>query len=264
MPPLIAAEMHEAFEILPGRADGGLLVLCDHASNAIPPEFARLGLPSEQLERHIAWDIGAADVTRALAAEFAAPAVLSRFSRLVADPNRAEDDPTIVMRLADGAIVPGNARLDAAGIAARVARFHAPYDDAIARTIAAMRATGKNPVIIAMHSFTPAMKGIARPWHATIIWDFDPRLNRPLIEAFQAEKDIIFGENEPYQGGYRGDTIDRHCLGAGLAHALIEIRQDLISTKGDAQAWAGRIARLLRPLLADPILYEARVHGAHP
>lgn len=264
MPARIPPRLHEAFEIIGGDAECGLLFLCDHASAAILPEFGALGLPPSELGRHIAYDIGAADVTRALAACFDAPAVLSRFSRLLIDPNRGVDDPTLVMRIADGAIVPGNARLDAAGIAARIARFYQPYDTAIRETLDAMEETGQNPAVIAMHSYTPVMKGLARPWEATVIWDFDPRLNRALLDALRREPGLIVGENEPYQGGYAGDTIDRHCLRRGLAHALVELRQNLIDTPDKAQFWAKRLARILTPVLKDPALYEKRHFGAHP
>lgn len=115
-------------EIIPGDPATGMLLLCDHASNAIPPELASLGLPLGQLERHIAYDIGAAETVRAMARATGAPAVLTSFSRLLIDPNRGLDDPTLVMRLSDGAIVPGNARIDEAGTAARIARYYAPYD----------------------------------------------------------------------------------------------------------------------------------------
>lgn len=260
----IMREEAEAYEIIAGKADCGLLVLCDHASNHIPPEYADLGLCREQLSRHIAYDIGAAPATRQIAEEFDCPAVLSHFSRLLIDPNRGEDDPTLVMRIADGALVPGNARIGDDEIERRIHRFYRPYDDAIARTIATMRGTGKNPVILAMHSFTPEMKGRKRPWHVTVIWDFDPRLNKALLNALAREPDLVVGDNEPYQGGYRGDTMDRHVIRAGLAHALVEIRQDLIGTEDNARAWGQRLAGILRPLLANLDLYEARVHGSHP
>ena len=138
-----AASGFPAFETIPGALDAGALIVCDHAANAIPPEYGTLGLPREALERHIAYDIGAADVTRALAAELGAPAVLSTFSRLVIDPNRGLDDPTLVMRFSDGAIVPGNAHADAREIARRSARFWAPYRHEIAATVDAMLATGR-------------------------------------------------------------------------------------------------------------------------
>lgn len=153
-------------ETIEGALDGGLIVLCDHASNALPPEYGSLGLPPEQFQRHIAYDIGAAAVTRALAARFRAPAVLTRFSRLLIDPNRGADDPTLVMELSDGAIVPGNVGADAAEIARRVERFWRPYRESAGRLIEAMTATGRPPAILSIHSFTPAWKGVPRPWRS--------------------------------------------------------------------------------------------------
>jgi predicted N-formylglutamate amidohydrolase len=262
--PRIPAQVHPAFEVIGGDASGGLLFLCDHAQATIPAEYGDLGLSSNQLSRHIAFDIGAETVTRALAAAFDAPAVMSRFSRLLIDPNRGTDDPTLVMRIADGHIVPGNARIGQEEIDARIARFYQPYDDAIGATLDAMEAVRPGTAVIAMHSYTPAMKGIARPWEITVIWDFDPRLNLSLLRALEREPGLIVGENEPYQGGYAGDTIDRHCLRRGLAHALVEIRQDLIGDAETAQAWGKRLAGILRPLLSDPILSEKRHYGVHP
>lgn len=260
----IAPRSEPAYEILGGDAAGRLLFLCDHAQATIPAEYADLGLPEHELSRHIAYDIGAEQVTRTLAAAFDAPAVMSRFSRLLIDPNRGADDPTLVMRIADGAIVPGNARIDEAEIENRIARFYRPYDDAIASTLDAMHAVAPCPAVVSMHSFTPEMKGIARPWDITVIWDFDPRLNLALLEALKRENGLIVGENEPYQGGYAGDTIDRHCLARGFAHVLVEIRQNLIDTEEKATAWGERLAGILRPVLDNPLLYESRHFGAHP
>lgn len=258
---MIHPQEHEAFEVLPGPAACGLLLICDHAQNTIPPDLANLGLGDADLGRHIAYDIGARALTHALQAALGVPAVLSRFSRLVIDPNRGADDPTLVLRLADGAIVPGNARLDAAGIEARIERFYRPYDDAIARAINTMEATGILPVLLCLHSFTPSLKGRVRPWHATVIWDHDPRFTRPLLAALEAEPGLIIGENEPYQGGLVGDTVDRHALPRGLAHALLEVRQDLIGEATGVAEWAARLARLLPPVLADAALHRREHFG---
>ncbi|MCZ8185313.1 MAG: N-formylglutamate amidohydrolase [Beijerinckiaceae bacterium] len=263
--PRIAARFHEdSHEIVEGSAESGLVFLCDHATARIPADHAGLGLDPRELGRHIAYDIGAEAVTRSLARHFDAPAVLSRFSRLLIDPNRGEDDPTLVMRIADGAIIPGNATIGPEEIRHRIDRFYRPYDAAIQATLTAIAGTGRPPIVVAMHSFTPEMKGVKRPWHVTVIWDFDPRLNRRLLDSLAGEPGLIVGENEPYQGGYTGDTIDRHCLSAGYAHALVEVRQDLIATPEDAEAWGNRLARHLRPLVSNPDLREARRFGAHP
>jgi predicted N-formylglutamate amidohydrolase len=250
----MAEAAYAAFEATPGALDNGALIICDHASNAIPPGYGTLGLPSEALERHIAYDIGAAAVTRALAAQLGAPAVLSTYSRLVIDPNRGLDDPTLVMRYSDGAIVPGNAYIDAAEIAGRGARYWSPYRQEIAATIDAMIATGEPPALISIHSFTPVMRSLARPWKIGVLWDRDDRVPRPLIEAMLGEPDLRadeVGDNEPYDGALAGDTIDEIATARGLANALIEIRQDLISEARNASAWAERLARALRPIIAD-------------
>jgi predicted N-formylglutamate amidohydrolase len=257
-----------AFEAIPGALDSGALITCDHASNAIPPDYGTLGLPREALDRHIAYDIGAAEVTRALAAQLGAPAVLSTNSRLLIDPNRGLNDPTLVMRYSDGAIVPGNSYIDAVEIARRSARFWAPYREEIATTVDAMMATGEPPALISIHSFTPVMRSLARPWKISVLWDRDDRVPKPLIEAMLAEPDLRaddVGDNEPYDGGLAGDTIDAIATSRGLANALIEIRQDLIAERRNALAWAERIARLLRPILADrrsraPADFGARAH----
>src|SRR6516225_1927202 len=160
----MAGTAYSAFEAVPGALDSGALIVCDHASNAIPPGYETLGLKREALDRHIAYDIGAADVTRALAGLLGAPAVLSTYSRLIIDSNRGLDDPTLVMRFSDGAIVPGNAYIDPAEIARRVAQFWAPYRSEIAATIDAMASTGEPPALISIHSFTPVWRGLSRRW----------------------------------------------------------------------------------------------------
>jgi predicted N-formylglutamate amidohydrolase len=245
---------YAAFQAIPGALDCGALIICDHASNVVPPGYGALGLPREALERHIAYDIGAAEVTRALAGILGAPAVLSTYSRLVIDPNRGLDDPTLVMRYSDGAIVPGNAYIDSAEIARRSTRLWAPYRQEIAAAVDAMMATGEPPALVSIHSFTPVMRSLARPWKIGVLWDCDDRVPKPLIEAMLAEPDLRadeVGDNEPYDGALAGDTIDEVATGRGLANALIEIRQDLIAEGHDATAWAERLARALRPIIAD-------------
>lgn len=251
-------------ERIPGSTGAGALILCDHASNAMPPEFGGLGLPEAQLERHIAYDIGAAWVTRRLAARLGAPALLSTFSRLLIDPNRGLDDPTLVMRLSDGAIVPGNARLDEAGIAERVRRFYAPYDEAIGMAVSEAIREGVAPAIVSIHSYTPFWKGMPRPWHIGLLWDRDDRLVAPLFAALRAQPGLIVGDNEPYAGWLSGDTIDRHALRHGLPNVLIELRQDLIATRETAEAWADRLAEMLGPILVDHRSGDARPDAAPP
>jgi predicted N-formylglutamate amidohydrolase len=220
-----------------------------------------LGLPAAAFERHIAWDIGAADVTRRLAELFGAPAVLSRFSRLVIDPNRGTDDPTLVMRLSDGAVIPGNARADAAEIGRRRRLYWQPYRDAIARSLDSMIAAGTVPAIVSIHSFTPVWKGQARDWQAAILWDRDDRIARPAIEALRGQG-LTVGDNEPYDGALEGDTLFALGTRRGIAHVLIELRQDLIGTQEGARTWAARLAGVLRPVLDRPDTHMIRHYGS--
>jgi len=252
----------EAPEIIEGDIRSGVLVLCDHASNAIPAEFGNLGLPEAELERHIAHDIGAAQVARTLSVALCAPAILSRFSRLLMDPNRGRDDPTLVMRVADGAVVPGNAAIDDAGIESRLERFYLPYDRAITAAIEASLEAGIVPAVISIHSFTPMMKGKARPWHCGLLWDSDERIAKPLIAALSAKGDLVVGANEPYDGALEGDTLDRHSGARGLANVLVEIRQDLIAAKPEAERWGERLGAALRPILLEPGVHRVEHHAS--
>jgi len=246
-----ASDPETAFDCVPGAVAAPLVFLCDHASNAVPARYGDLGLGAEQFARHIAWDIGAGALTRALAAAFGAPAFLGRWSRLLVDLNRGAEDPTIVMRLSDGAIIPGNAGADAAEIAERIARYHRPYHRAIAAAIDASLGAGTAPTLVSMHSFTPAWKGDPRPWHVGILWDRDPRLAVPLLEAFRAEPGLVVGDNEPYHGALEDDTMWTHGTQRGLPHALIEIRQDLIETAAGVARMTDIVGRALRRALAQ-------------
>ncbi|MGB4827066.1 MAG: N-formylglutamate amidohydrolase [Paracoccaceae bacterium] len=228
---------------------GRWLVTCDHASNHVPPWVAGgdLGLPPADMARHIAWDVGAAGLTRALAQRLDSPALLSDFSRLVIDPNRGEDDPTLVMRLYDGTIIPANRALIQAEIDERLTRLYRPYHAAYA-CLAARR---PDTVILAIHSFTPGLKNRPpRPWHVGVLHSHrDSRLSLPLIARLQAEPDLCIGDNEPYSGHLPGDAIDRHALATGRHNTLIELRHDLITTADRQDHWADRLAPILAEVL---------------
>lgn len=252
--PMPVAEDHPV-ERIEGDPAAGVLFICDHASNALPEAYRMLGLKKEQLERHIAYDIGAAWLTRHLAQQFGAPAVLSRYSRLLIDPNRGPDDPTLVMQIADGAIIPGNAGVSPGEIASRRSRYWQPYRSAVSEAIEAMLAQGPPPAVISVHTFTPFWRGRLRPWEMGILWDSDPRLAKPLIAAL-AREGLCVGDNQPYDGALAGDTLDEEVTRRGLAGLLIETRQDLVDTECAAAFWAKRLAKILRPLLAAPEIHR--------
>ncbi len=248
-------ETANAVERIDGPLDAGVLLVCDHASNALPQAYGLLGLPPSEFERHIAYDIGAAAVTRRLAELLGAPAVLSRFSRLLIDPNRGADDPTLVMQLSDGAIIPGNAGISDAEIERRLAVYWRPYREAVSHAIEAMMKSGPLPAILSIHSFTPSWKGAPRPWEVGVLWDSDPRLARPLIAALAAAGFAV-GDNEPYDGALAGDTLDEEVTRRGLAGLLVEIRQDLIATQDQAIFFAQRLAPVLQSVLKRPELRQ--------
>ncbi|HUN53231.1 MAG TPA: N-formylglutamate amidohydrolase [Candidatus Sulfotelmatobacter sp.] len=235
------------------------LLVCDHASRALPARYGTLGLQESELWRHIAWDIGAADVTRRLAALLDAPAVLSGTSRLLVDCNRGTDDPTFICQVSDGTVVPGNRGLDAAEIRHRIDSYYEPYHRAIAAALERARRHGPAPALVSVHSFTPVMRGFQRPWHVGILWGKDPRLAEPLMRYLGDDPALVVGDNQPYSGRSNlGGTMQRHGAASGLPHVLIELRQDLIDTHHGAEAWASRLAAALRRLLAEhgPFLVE--------
>jgi predicted N-formylglutamate amidohydrolase len=245
-------------EMVAPDASSDVLLLCDHAANAVPPCIGggSLGLSPAEMERHIAYDVGARGVTLDLARRLGATALLSRYSRLVIDPNRGEDDPTLVMRLYDGTIVPANRRITAEEVERRLDRFHRPYHAAIDAEIDRRLAAGRRPALAAIHSFTPKLiAGRPRPWHIGVLWLRDDRMARPLLARLRAEPDLCVGDNEPYDGQLEGDTLSRHGTRRGLPHVLLEIRHDLIDTEAGQEAWAARLAPMLRDV-ADGLKEE--------
>ena len=226
-------------------------VTCDHARNRVPDWVAGgdLGIAAADMARHIAYDVGALGLSQALAEHLEAPLIASNFSRLVIDPNRGEDDPTLVMQLYDGTIIPANRDASPAQIAERLERLHRPYHAAYAQR-AAQR---DDCVICAVHSFTPKLRGRAlRPWQIGVLHaPGDSRLALPLIARLREEPDLCVGDNEPYLGHLEGDSIDRHALQHGRPNVLIELRNDLIKTPEQQVHWATRLAPILQQVLTE-------------
>lgn len=236
--------MTDAVEVIGADRAGRWVVTCDHASNRVPGDVAGgdLGLPAADMQRHIAYDVGALGVARAMGEAMDAPVVASQFSRLVIDPNRGEDDPTLLMQVYDGSIIPANRGVDEAEVERRLDRFHRPYHAALAGVLAARDA----PIIVSVHSFSPQLRGRApRPWHVSVLYAGDTRLAYPLLARLRDEADLCVGDNEPYSGHLPGDALDQHGVGPGRLHVLIEVRNDLIEAQADQIAWGVRLASLL-------------------
>jgi predicted N-formylglutamate amidohydrolase len=256
---LLATDEPPAFERFELGHRFPVVVACDHASRRIPRALEQLGLPETAMQRHIAWDIGAAEVARELTRRLEVTAVLANYSRLVIDCNRHIADATSIVSESDGQVVPGNANLSQAARQLRARACFWPYHEALDAALHALINGPRVPALIAIHSFTPSMNGRDRPWHCGVLWDQDPRIAVPLIEALRAEPGLVVGDNEPYSGRHPADyTIDQHAEERGWPHVCIEIRQDLIADARGASGWADRLARMLEPTLGDPGLYRQR------
>jgi predicted N-formylglutamate amidohydrolase len=256
-----APDERSVVELANPLGPGPLLLLCDHAGRRIPTWLGDLGLPPPELERHIAFDIGAADVTRRMARLLDAPAVLAHVSRLVVDPNRLPGDPSSIPALSDGTLIPRNQELSPDEIRRRLAYAFVPYHRAVARQIAGLRRRHGIPAIISIHSFTPHLGGVERAWDVAVLWDQDARLAGPVLAELRRDPARAVGDNEPYSGRFPiGYTIPFHAARTGLPHVTFELRQDLIATRAHAEAWALRLAEVLREPLADRKLYR-RYHS---
>ncbi len=250
-------------EIISGSMDSGILLITDHAMRLLPAEYGRLGLDEAQFDRHIAYDIGVEGLTRSLAQWLDCPAVMARFSRLLIDPNRGEDDPTLIRQLYDGAVIPGNYPLSDDERVKRMENYFKPFRQAVRRMAAEMQGkAGAPPVVISVHSFTPSMGGRVRPWHVGMLWDKDPRASMPLIEMMRAEAGMIVGDNEPYDGALYGDTLHEICTRQGIAHVLIEVRQDLLSDGAGIEEWVSRLAPMIASVNALPGMHEIQLFGS--
>ncbi len=236
---------YEPFYIEGAGRPGRWLVTCDHAANTVP-EFVNggsLGLAEEDMNRHIAFDVGASGVSKALAKALDAPVICSNFSRLVIDPNRGEDDPTLLMKLYDGTVIPGNRHAGEEELENRLNKCYRPYHSALA-SLAARR---NDTVIVSVHSFTRQFEGRQpRPWQVGLLYAADTRLARPLLHLLRQEQDLCIGDNEPYSGHLAGDAIARHAIAYQRPNILIELRNDLIEAEEDQLAWAARLAPILK------------------
>ncbi|HLT92763.1 MAG TPA: N-formylglutamate amidohydrolase [Woeseiaceae bacterium] len=246
--------------VLNGASTYPVLLVCDHASRRLPRALGDLGLDPVARQSHLAWDIGAGELTRRLAASLGATAVLAEYSRLVVDTNRDLLDAEAFLAWGDGVAIPGNRNLGPAERAARAEAVYRPYHRAIHEQIRRLVAAGRVPAVLAIHSFTPVLDGVSRPWEVGILWDVDRRVPDILIPALE-EAGYHVGDNEPYSGRSPQDfTIDHHAEAAGLPHAGIEVRQDLLSGEDGVARMAELLARIVRGFPPSLFSYRAGWH----
>lgn len=237
-----------AVETFNGQGSSRFVLACEHASNFIPDFYERLGLPEAELKRHIAWDIGAGVVARALAAMIDAPLFLAGYSRLLIDCNRPIGSATSIPVVSETTSIPGNIGITMEEAKARASHYYWPFQNAVSAHLDQRKAAGRETIVLGIHSFTPVFKGFARPWHAGILFRKSERLGHSLVDALQSPGLTVVA-NEPYRIGDDGDyTVPVHGEGRGLDVALVEIRQDLIADDKGAQEWAGRLRDALLKL----------------
>ena len=249
---LLGSEDPAPFTVHKPHGSSPFVLVADHAGQQVPRKLGGLGLPQEELDRHIGWDIGIAGVTERLAGLLDAFSILQTYSRLVIDCNRPLDSASSIVSSSDGTVVPGNQDLQEPQRIARALEIFAPYHARITQELDLRSLQPQPPVLVAMHSFTPVFAGEARPWHVGVLYHRDTRLAHALLAALNAEPDLVVGDNQPYSISDGSDfAVPVHGEQRGLLHVELEIRQDLIAdAQGQAQ-WAQRLARILRAVLAD-------------
>jgi predicted N-formylglutamate amidohydrolase len=255
IPPLLGADDPPPFEIF--NRDGGapLLLVCDHASRAIPRALNHLGMESAAFERHIAYDIGAACVARRLSTMLDAPLVLAGYSRLLIDLNRPPGHPQSIMDSSDTTPIPGNANLSDEAKRQRIRDLFEPYHDAVNRALARIWDISEAPALFSIHSFSPGFGGQPRPWDIGVLWNHDPRIAVPLMELLEAH-DLNVGDNEPYSGHDLAYTIDMHAGAAGLANCVIEINQNQVADNDGVERWTNILGDALMTILQQPGLHR--------
>ena len=252
---LLEAGEPPAFTATGTEGDSNFVIVVDHASWRIPRRLADLGLPPTELQRHIAWDIGALEVARRVAAALDAPLVAQNYSRLVIDCNRDPAVQTAIVKVSEYTTVPGNATPDPAEVAARRDEIFTPYHAFIAALLDRRQAAGRPTILVAQHSMTPVFKGVSRPMQAAVLYNRDRRFAGLVLDGLRREAGLTIGDNQPYFVSDETDyTIPRHGEARGLPHVEIELRQDLVTDTAGQEEWAQRLLRVLRE--AEQIFLE--------
>ena len=231
-----------------------LLLLCDHASKAVPKSLGMLGITDAQLSQHVGWDIGGLDSAIELSKQLDAPLVASGYSRLVIDCNRWPGGAGSTPEISDTVHVPANKGITKEQVDARADACFWPYHREVDRHLDRMTAGGRKICMLVMHSFTPEMKGFRRPWHVGVLWNDDPRFPEPLLAELRKDASLVVGDNEPYSARDPVEyTLGNHARPRALPHCSLEVRQDLMGTPDDARTWGRRLAPAIGAAVAAAI-----------
>ena len=237
--------------VVNGTGRAPYVLLCEHASRLLPGGYARLGLSAAEFDRHIAWDIGAAELATRLACLLDAPLFLAGYSRLLIDLNRPPGSPSSIPQISEATSIPGNLELDAAEAERRRELWFAPFHDAVAAHLDAR--SGRPTAVVGIHTFTPVFHNAARPWHTGVLFGRAERFGLYLSEAIEARCGSLIGRNEPYRISLDEDyTVPVHGDGRGLAAALIEVRQDLVADVFNIERWSRLLASALMSVKHAP------------
>jgi predicted N-formylglutamate amidohydrolase len=248
---LLAPQDPPPVRVINPGGGASFLLLGDHAGNAIPRALGTLGLDQVERTRHIAWDIGIGALGRILAARLDAAFLCQPYSRLVIDCNRDPAAPDSIAGTSDGTVVPGNQRLSAQDREARIAAIHTPYQSAIAAELARRDLEGRETVLVALHSFTPSLEGMDRPWQIGVLHDGgDPAFATAVLRALRARGDLEVGDNEPYAMDATDHTIPRHAYARRRPYVELEIRQDLLGSPSSVEGWSERLSGTLSECLS--------------
>jgi predicted N-formylglutamate amidohydrolase len=244
-----------AFRVEREQGRSPFLLTCDHAGARVPRRLNSLGLSAMDLQRHIAWDIGAAEVATKLSARLDAFLILQTYSRLVIDCNRPPGSAQSIVPMSEATRIPGNESVSSAEVLAREQEIFRPYHQRIHAELALRKAADRRTILVAMHSFTPSFHGRQRPWHAGVLYNRDRRLAEDVLRGLRADPALVVGDNEPYAASDSTDyTIPVYGEQGGLLHVGIELRQDLLADAAGQDEWAERLAQAL--LEADTRLEE--------
>ena len=250
---LLGAGDPDPVEVVRRTGASPFFLTCEHAGREFPVRLGTLGLTGPDLDRHIAWDIGAAGVACGLSARLDATLVLQRYSRLVVDCNRAPGAADFVAEVSEDTVVPGNRDLSGTEIDARAAEVFHPYHDRIHDLLDARIAADRLTVVVSVHTCTPVFHGVRRPWHIGVMYEHDDRLALAMLTVLREEgeeADLEVGDNEPYfMTSDKDYAMPRHGQGRGFLHAGFEIRQDLVECESGQGEWARRMERVLRESL---------------
>ena len=249
--PLLGAGDPSPVRVTNERGQAKILLIGDHAGNAIPASLGDLGVSAEDRARHIAWDLGVQALGEELAWSLDATFVSQRFSRLVIDCNRDPRSPRAILEVSDGTPIPGNSTLGPAEREERRAAIHEPYQQRIAADVAIRRDRGLQPAIVALHSFTPVLGAEQRPWQLGILHDAgDTRLSHAMLSRLRRESGLTIGDNEPYRMDGTDYTIPRHAYPGGALYLEVEFRHDLLLEAAERSRWAARFAGWLTDAMA--------------